>query len=70
MAVQEKVIVYVGLSDVRVLHEDDLKYLGIEEPEGDVRWDRQNNWTIPVKDLPKQVVEYCQHDGELMLRTQ
>lgn len=66
---QEKVVVYMGLSDVRLLSEEDLKMIGIEDPEGDIRWNRQNNWTIPVKDLPDQVVEYCQHDHELVVKT-
>lgn len=70
MAVQEKVVVYMGLSDVRLLDENDLRTLGIEKPEGVIQWNRRNNWTIPVKDLPKEVVEYCAHDHELVIKTQ
>lgn len=65
---REKLIKYMGLSDRRVLYKSDLsQFLGIEDPEEDIVWDRNNNWSIPAEKLPDQVVEYCQHDREFAI---
>lgn len=67
--VVEKVVSYVGLSDRRVIYKSDQEsYLGIDKPEKDIVWHKGNQWTIPANDLPEQILEYCQHDHEFVIR--
>lgn len=65
LIVKEKVVKYMGLSDVRVIRKEDWAQIGVEHD--DVQWDKTNNWRVPAKDLSKDVLEYCQHDRELMV---
>lgn len=64
--VKEKVIQYVGLSDIRRIDKADWALIGIQF--GDVVWDKRNNWSVPVKDLPEEVLNYCRHDRELVVK--
>lgn len=63
--VREKLIRYVGLSDVRIIRKADWATIGVESE--DVQWDRFNAWTLPASSLPQGVLEYCQHDPELVI---
>lgn len=62
---REKVVQYIGLSDVRVIYEGDWASIGIEH--GEVKWDETNNWTVLAEDLSEEVLEYCQRDRELAI---
>lgn len=68
LIVEEKHVKYVGLSDVRIIRKEDWARIGIEHD--DVAWNRQNHFTIPADDLSKEVLEYCQHDPELVIVSQ
>jgi hypothetical protein len=43
------VVRYVGTSDVRAIHAEDWKRIGIEQD--DVTWDASNDFTVAVADL-------------------
>jgi hypothetical protein len=62
---KEKFIKYVGLSDVRVIRPADWATIGIEAEE--LRWDKRNNFKVRATHLPRSVLEYCQHDRELVI---
>lgn len=62
---RHKYIKYVGLSDVRVIRPQDWKSIGVEAEE--VRWSSGNDFRILADDLPEEVLEYCQHDRELVI---
>lgn len=63
----EKVVQYVGTSDVRVIYATDWKVIGIEHD--DVVWHHGNNWQVPVNDLSEEVLEYCEKDRELVIKS-
>ena len=64
--IKEKTIQYVGLSDIRRIDKADWALIGVDSD--DVVWDKNNNWTVPVKDLPEGVLNYCRHDRELVIK--
>lgn len=68
LVVQQKYVKYVGLSDVRIIRKGDWATINIEHD--DVVWNRQNHFTVSADDLPKEVLEYCEHDSELVIVSQ
>lgn len=68
LIVQEKHVKYIGLSDVRIIRKADWAQIGIEHD--DVEWNRRNGFSIPADKLSKEVLEYCQHDSELVIVSQ
>lgn len=65
LVVQEKHVKYVGLSDIRIIRKEDWAMIGVEHD--DVIWNRRNRFTVPADKLSKEVLEYCQHDPELVI---
>lgn len=62
---QEKFIKYVGLADVRIIRKESWAKIGIDHK--DVVWDKNNGWKVKASDLSEQVLEYCNHDRELVV---
>lgn len=65
VAVWEKKVSYIGLSDVRIIRREDWAQIGIDHR--DTVWDKSNGWSIPCALLPIPILEYCQHDPELVI---
>ncbi len=56
-----KVVKYIGTADVREINEKSWRDVGVED-QGLVRWDKGNRWSVPVADLTKDAVAYCEKD--------
>lgn len=51
---------YIGASDVRVIHAEDWKRLGIEQD--DVTWDASNDFTVAATDLHADALAFLAAD--------
>lgn len=63
--VQETVVKYVGLSDIRIIRKEDWASIDIDHEE--VVWDRSNHFTVRASDLSEQALGYCKADSELIV---
>lgn len=48
---------YTGPFDAKVFTVKDLQKLGVEDPQTDLRWDRDNNFVVPKTDLNAATVD-------------
>ena len=56
-----KVVKYIGTADAREIDEKSWRDVGVED-QGLVRWDKSNRWAVPVADMTKDAVAYCEKD--------
>lgn len=66
MALKEKVVKYVGTADVREITEANWRAIEITDQKT-VRWSRDNNYTVPAKDLSSAALDYVQRDEGLVV---
>jgi hypothetical protein len=48
---------YTGFADVKIFTKDDLIKLGVQDPQTDLKWSRENDFWIPKSDLNAATVD-------------